>query len=176
MKKIITIQGSMNPHSRTNIVVQEFQKKLEEKKYPFESIDLREIQMDFCDGRKLEEYDKTVQSAYEKISKADILVFGMPVYCYSISGPLKNFIDITSDAMKNKQAGIICNAGSPFAYLAAAELQKILSFEAHVVTFQPVIKTSKADFTDGKLTGEKVFDKMDDLIANFSHCNCRQES
>ena len=59
-------------------------------------LDLRSFDMQFCDGRKLVDYNLDTQKVFQMINEADGFIIGMPVYCYSVSGPLKNFIDITS--------------------------------------------------------------------------------
>ena len=100
----------------------------------FETLDLRSFQMQFCDGCKLNEYNSDTQKAYEIIDKADGLIIGMLVYCYSVLGPLKNFIDITCSAVEEKVVDIICTTGSSISYLASADLAKILTYESRVLS------------------------------------------
>mgnify|MGYP001296316130 FL=1 len=92
------------------------------------------------------------------------MIIGMPVYCYSVSGPLKNLIDITSSAMENKVAGILCTTGSSMSYLASADLAKILAYESQVLSVQPVVCSSYEDFKNGKLESQKVHDKLNAMI------------
>lgn len=132
-------------------------------------IDLRNLKMEFCDGRETDEYSKDLQDAYFQIKNARVVVIGMPVYCWSVSGPLKNFLDITAEAFEKKPIAIACNAGSPFAYLAASDLMKILSFESKALPLQPIIKTSAKDFEGReKLISPKVFEKMAELSDTIS--------
>ena len=130
----------------------------------FQTLDLRSFNMQFCDGRKLQEYNSDIQKAYEMVDTADALIIGMPVYCYSVSGPLKNFIDITSSAMEGKAAGIICTTGSSMSSLASADLAKILAYESHVLSIQPVVCSSYEDFNNGKLESPKVYEKLNRMI------------
>ena len=88
----------------------------------------------------------------------------MPVYCYSVSGVLKNFLDITCSAMENKYAGIVCNAGGVMSYLASADLMKILSYEVHALTVQPTVYAWGDDFKNGKITNEKVLHKAVHMV------------
>lgn len=167
MAKIIIIQGSLNKNAKTAIVINEVAKELLKKTSDFHLIDLRELNMEFCDGRKIEEYNKDMQQVYRELEKAKGYIIGMPVYQKSVPGPLKNFLDITAKAMKNKTAAIVCNAGSKMSYLAAAELAKILAFEENVTTVQPVVFTAKEDFTSNILSSEKVKEKIKELLENF---------
>ena len=165
MRKILVIQGSLNPKSKTAVVTREAEKVLNGfDGIEFQTLDLRSLEMQFCDGRKLKEYNSDTQKAYEMVDKADGLIIGMPVYCYSVSGPLKNFIDITSSAMEEKVAGIICTTGSSMSYLASADLAKILAYESHVLSIQPVVCSSYEDFNDSRLESQKVREKLNKMI------------
>ena len=167
MSDIILIQGSLNPQSKTSIILDETTKVLKDKNISHETIDLRKINLEFCDGRDLEKYNRDLQSAYKSMEEAKAYIIGMPVYCYSVSGPLKNFLDITCGSMENKHAGIVCNAGGIMSYLASSDLMKILSYEVHVLTVQPTVYAYGSDFKDGKITNEKVFGKIDDMVSRL---------
>ena len=147
MSKVLIIQASLNPQSKTAIVVGVAEKILNSlDEVDCQILDLRYFDMQFCDGRKLTDYNSDTQKAFEMINDADGFIIGMPVYCYSVSGPLKNLIDITSSAMEKKVAGILCTTGSPMSFLASSDLAKILAFESHVFSVQPVVCSSYEDF------------------------------
>ena len=165
MPKVLIIQGSLNPKSKTAVVASEAEKILNSlDEVDCQTLDLRSFDMQFCDGRKLTDYNQDTQKAFEMVNEADGFIIGMPVYCYSVSGPLKNLIDITSSAMENKVAGILCTTGSSMSYLASADLAKILAYESQVLSVQPVVCSSDEDFKDGKLESQKVHDKLNAMI------------
>ena len=168
MPQVVLIQSSLNPDSNTATMVLAAAELLDAKQIGREIIDLRDLELQFCDSRKLSEYNSDLQNAYKTIEEAQALLFGMPVYCYSLSGALKNFIDITAGAMEKKLAGILCNAGGKASYMASADLEKILAFESHVTTIQPNVYTTYDDYANGKLVGEKSLQKLGDLIDNLA--------
>ena len=170
MSKVLIIQASLNPQSKTAIVVGEAEKILNSlDEVDCQILDLRYFDMQFCDGRKLTDYNSDTQKAFEMINDADGFIIGMPVYCYSVSGPLKNLIDITSSAMEKKVAGILCTTGSPMSFLASSDLAKILAYESHVFSVQPVVCSSYEDFKDGKLKSRKVKEKLKNMIEVLLH-------
>lgn len=169
MPQVVLIQGSLNKESRTAILVDYASKEMKRAGLNVVLLDLRKIRMEFCDGRPLKEYHPEVQQAYQVIEKADAFVIGMPVYCYSVSGPLKNFIDITSGAMEKKIAGILCNAGGNQSYMSSADLSNILAYESHVTTIQPIVYSNYEDYDDQTLTGEKVKSKVRELVEHLTH-------
>ena len=168
MSQVVLIQGSLNKDSRTAILIDHAAEEMKRAGLEAVHLDLRNIQMEFCDGRPLREYHPEMQQAYQAIEKADAFVIGMPVYCYSVSGPLKNFIDITSGAMEKKIAGILCNAGGNRSYMASADLSNILAYESHVTTVQPIVFSSYEDYDDQSLTGAKVKSKIRELVDHLA--------
>ncbi|MDD9953849.1 MAG: NAD(P)H-dependent oxidoreductase [Candidatus Woesearchaeota archaeon] len=163
---IIVIQGSLNENSRTAIVVQETVKHLKEQNIEHELIDLREHELPFCNSPKIETYDENTQALYKKLEKAKGYIIGMPVYQYSVSGVVKNFIDLMAGAMYYKPVGIICNSGGVRSYLASAELMKSLSFEVWSICVQPTIHTWSGDFEDGKIKNDKAIAKLPIMVEN----------
>ncbi|MEK7618901.1 MAG: NADPH-dependent FMN reductase [Patescibacteria group bacterium] len=162
--RIALIQGSLNPHSNTALLIDAVATMLEKRGIGHETLDLRHVDMDFCDGRPLEKYNEATRNAYALLERGDAYIIGMPVYSYSISGALKNLIDITAPAMKKKVAGILCNSGGTRSYLASVDLMKILSFEADVVTVQPVIHTDRDTFKERTLFDDHVPELMTEMI------------
>jgi NAD(P)H-dependent FMN reductase len=168
MPQVVLIQGSLNKESRTAILIDHTAEEMKTAGLETTLLDLRNLQMEFCDGRSLKEYHPDLQQAYQSMKKADAFVIGMPVYCYSVSGPLKNFIDITSGAMEKKIAGILCNAGGKQSYMASADLSNILAYESHVTTVQPIVYSSSEDYNDHILTSDKVKSKVRELVDHLA--------
>ena len=167
MSDIILIQGSLNKNSKTSIIIDEVITILKDKKINYELIDLKKLELQFCDGRDLKEYNQDLQNAYKTMEVGKAYIIGMPVYCYSVSGPLKNFLDITCGAMENKVSGIVCNAGGIMSYLASAELMKILSYEVSCLSIQPTVYAWGNDFKDGKIVNEKVLKKANEMVSKL---------
>lgn len=167
MKKICVIQGSLSKDSKTRIVIDKVIESLESKEVQVELIDLRDLELQFCDGRDIEQYNDDMQKAYRTMLASDAFVIGMPVYCYSFSGVLKNFLDITCDAMAEKPFGIVCNSGGPRSYLASADLVKMLTFEVNCLPVFPTIHTSSGDFENGEIKNAKIFEKIENMTDNL---------
>lgn len=163
MVKIVCIKGSLNKESRTSILIDEVIVSLEKKKIKVEVIDLRDINLEFCDGRPTEEYNADMQKALKTIKNADAEIIGMPVYQYSIAGPLKNFLDITTEAFNYKVVGIAMNSGGIRSYLAADHLMRVLSFEAWALPIMPIVHTQIKDFENNKIKNEKVLEKIEQM-------------
>ena len=125
MKKIILLQPSLRKSSLTAEILQEFQNLLVGNEYfrsqniGIETIDLREKNLEFCDGRELSAYNSDVQEIYQQLKSADIIILGFPVYHYAISGVLKNLLDICGEALTGKRVGVIISALLPDCQMAS---------------------------------------------------------
>ena len=163
--KVLCIQGSLNPESNTNVLLRKVFDRLEGVKKSF--LDLRDIKLEFFDGRDLAGYHEDIQVAAKEVEESDAFVIGLPVYCYSVSGVLKNFLDIVCGAMEEKPFAIVSASGSERSYLATAELQKILVFEVRARPVPRVVFASGKDFKDGALVNADVEKRLDQLSKEF---------
>lgn len=164
MKKVVVVQSSLREKSNTAILCETLELKLTEKNIPNSGLDLRNMELQFCNGASLESYNSDMQSAYQQMSEADIIIFGMPVYQYSMSGVLKNFIDVCGGALAGKQIGVLVNAGGPNGYMASRDLLDCLYYEYATTNISPTPYAWSMDFVDGAIANKKVLEKIDELV------------
>jgi FAD reductase [NAD(P)H] len=163
MKKLTIIQSSLRKWWNTEIVCKVFAEKCTEIGIDVSYIDLKDIKMDLCDARPFEQYSDDIQNTYKMMQKSEVVVFGMPVYQYSMSWVLKNFIDICWESVSGKPIWIIVNSWWPNCYMASQDLFNVLQFEYATTNIMPTPFTWSADFKDWKVSNEKVLDKLDEL-------------
>jgi len=73
-----------------------------------ETINVRDLDVELCDGRDPALYEGDTKTLIEKIVTADALILGTPVYRGSYTGILKNVFDvIPNDALVGKPVGIV---------------------------------------------------------------------
>ncbi|HJA72842.1 MAG TPA: NAD(P)H-dependent oxidoreductase [Candidatus Limosilactobacillus faecipullorum] len=85
-----------NTGSNTITVLETLQKELSQQASDAEItlLDLRKLNLVFSDGRDFREYNGDTRLVADTIMNADALIFGTPVYQASISGALKNVLDL----------------------------------------------------------------------------------
>ena len=95
-----------------------------------ELIDLREYEVEFSVGAPLSDYNDDTWDVVNKMLSADFLVFGTPIYQASISGALKNLLDLfPENAFKYKVTGIVATGWSNKHYLVPEyQLKPVLSY------------------------------------------------
>ena len=169
MKNLIFISSSLSENSLSANLINYVDSIIVKKKVQTKIIDLREFNIPFCDGRNIDNYNPSIRNLYDEIKNCDYLIFGFPVYCYSISGVMKNFLDIFSLAMKDKYYGVCASAGSKMSYLAISDLYKILKFQSNATGVMPNVLVSNSDIQNGifnKETEKLVNQMLSSLINN----------
>lgn len=81
-------------------------------------LDLRNYDMQFCDGRKPELYNDDTREIIKAVSEADFFLVGCPIFNGSMPAPLKNVFDIVPpDVFRHKVMGFVANGGTYQHYL-----------------------------------------------------------
>ncbi|RDW20941.1 NADPH-dependent FMN reductase [Oceanobacillus chungangensis] len=95
-----------------------------------ELIDLREYDVEFSVGAPIALYNDDTMDVVKKILSADFLVFGTPIYQASISGALKNLLDLLPEnAFKYKVTGIVATGWTNKHFLVPEyQLKPVLSY------------------------------------------------
>ena len=163
-KKILLIQGSLSPFTKTAVLIHEAAACLKRRTIDHEILDMRSLDVDIWDNRPIEKYTPDTQTAHAMITDATAYLFAVPVYAQSVSGAIKNIVDIAGTAMKAKPAGILCYSDTTHSYSASLEFIRILSEKAHTKTLKPVIHTYLEDFKGDTIYKEGIYQLIEELI------------
>lgn len=99
MKKILVVQGGGRPHGNTAQLVEAFAKGARDAGHLVEIISLRKSEVNGCIGCNACRYGKpcvqkdSFNSLVPKIKAADLIVFASPLLFWTLSSPLKAFIE-----------------------------------------------------------------------------------
>lgn len=134
--KIVGISGALSGQ-KTSQMVQDclYAAKKANSGVEIELIDLKDFDVEFMQGLPLSYYNDDTQTVVNKILKADGLVIGTPIYQASISGSLKNLLDLMPErAFNGKVVGYISNAGSEKHFMVAQfNLEPIIHFLGGII-------------------------------------------
>ncbi|WP_017729143.1 NADPH-dependent FMN reductase [Halalkalibacterium ligniniphilum] len=134
--KLVGISGTV-VGSKTKVLVEKVIEEVTkyDPKIEVELLDLKEYDVQFCDGRDPSAYTGDTKEVIEKVLSADCFVIGTPIFQASLSGALKNLFDLLPvDALRKKVIGFIANGGTFQHYLVVEnQLKPIVSyFRAYV--------------------------------------------
>ena len=131
-----------------------------------ELIDLREYEIEFFNGAPLADYNADTWNVVQKITSADFLLFGTPIYQASISGALKNLFDhLPEYAFRNKVTGMVATGWSNRHFLVLEyHLRSILSYFKGLVPSENVfIHNDAFDIESEAFIDERVTERIQKL-------------
>lgn len=170
MVKIVGIAGSLRPDSYSQKALIIAAQRVEALGAEVEMIDLRQMQLPFCDGGKEYPDYPDVERLQNAVSRADGIILVTPEYHGSVSGVLKNALDLMSfEQLSGKVAGFISILGGQVNSNALNDLRLILRWvHGWVIPEQIAIGQAwKAFSPEGKLLDEKLSQRFDEFAQSL---------
>ena len=178
---VLGIVGSVSETSRTRAAVEvALDAAAETHGVDTELLHLAEYDLATADGRGLDAYEGDTAAALEKIVEADAYVVGTPVYRGSLSGALKNLLDMVPRGtwqadvapFEDAAVGLVATGATNHHYLAIDhELRPIFGFFGAHTVGGSVYATddhfgddrAAADHSDEAVTDDEIRDRLADL-------------
>ncbi|MFM7426725.1 MAG: NADPH-dependent FMN reductase [Elainella sp.] len=170
MVKIVGISGSLRPDSTSFQALQTAVQRVEALGAEVEILDLRQLNLPFCDGGNDYSAYPDVARLSQTVQAADGLILATPEYHGSVSGVLKNALDLMGfEELSGKVTGLISVLGGQSNSNALNDLRIILRWvHGWVIPEQIAIGQSwKAFGEDGKLLDEKLSQRFDDFAQSL---------
>ncbi|MCQ6282422.1 NADPH-dependent FMN reductase [Bacillus sp. EB600] len=164
--KLLGISGTI-VGSKTAITVNQVLEEVK-KNYPeveVELLDLRQYNIDFCDGRDPSAYTGDTKLVMDKIASSDFFLIGTPIFQASLSGVLKNLFDLLPvDTFRDKVMGFVATGGTYQHYLVIEnQLKPIASyFRAYIEPNQVYLHTNHFN-SKNEIVDEEVKERLQRL-------------
>ncbi|TMW72310.1 NADPH-dependent FMN reductase [Alteribacter natronophilus] len=164
--KILGISGTILG-SKTAVLVESVLKRIEENnpEADVELLDLRDYEMEFCDGRPVEKYGSDTREIVRIISEADAYLVGTPIFNGSIPAPLKNVFDLVPPAVfRHKVMGFAANGGTFQHYLVIENQLKPIAGYLRCFVAPGFVYAQQSCFNDQNvITDQDLLGRIDDL-------------
>ncbi|HIK18453.1 MAG TPA: NAD(P)H-dependent oxidoreductase [Leptolyngbyaceae cyanobacterium M33_DOE_097] len=170
MVKFVGLAGSLRPDSYSQLALRLAGDRLKALGADVEILDLRDMTLPFCDGGKEYPDYPDVERLRQAFLNADGFLLATPEYHGSVSGVLKNALDLMSfDQLDGKVAGMISILGGQSNSNALNDLRTILRWvHAWVIPEQVAIGQAwKAFDQNGKLVDEKLSQRLDEFAQSL---------
>ncbi|WP_254174309.1 NADPH-dependent FMN reductase [Planktothrix pseudagardhii] len=170
MVKIVGLAGSLRPGSHSYQALMEVAKRVEVLGVEVEILDLRSLNLPFCNGEDHYPDYPDVEKLQETVKQADGLILATPEYHGSVSGVLKNALDLMSfEHLEDKVVGLISVLGGQSNSNALNDLRVIMRWvHAWVIPEQVAIGQAwKAFNSDGKVIDEKLSQRFDEFAQSL---------
>ncbi len=164
MVKVVGILGSLRPDSYSALALQQAIERVQALGAEAEILDLREMNLPFCDGGSEYPNYPDVELLRSKVKAADGLILTTPEYHGSVSGVLKNTLDLMSfEHLSDKVTGLISVLGGQSNSNALNTMRIIVRWvHGWVIPEQIAIGQAWQAFdTEGKLKDEKLAERFD---------------
>lgn len=164
MVKIVGLNGSLRPNSYAYQALEQAVQRVKQFDAEVEVIDLRQMQLPFCNGG--DEYTDfpDVEKLRKIVKAADGLILATPEYHGSVSGVMKNALDLMSfEHLAGKVTGLISVLGGQSNSNALNDLRVIMRWvHAWVIPEQIAIGQAWQVFSEkNELKDDKLIQRFD---------------
>lgn len=170
MVKIVGIGGSLRSDSTSYKALSVAAERVKAQGAEVEILDLRQMNLPFCNGGDDYPDYPDVEKLRQTVKEAQGLILSTPEYHGSISGVLKNALDLMSfDELSNKVTGVISVLGGQSNSNALNDLRIVMRWvHAWVIPEQIALGQSwKAFGSDGQLQDEKLSQRFDQFAQSL---------
>ncbi len=164
MVKVVGIIGSLRTDAYSALAMQQAINRVKDLGAEVEILDLREMTLPFCDGGSEYPDYPDVEVLRDKVKAADGLILATPEYHGSVSGVLKNALDLMSfEHLSGKVAGLISVLGGQSNSNALNDLRIIVRWvHGWVIPEQIAVGQAWQAFdSEGKVKDEKLSQRFD---------------
>jgi FMN reductase len=159
------VLGSTTPPGRIHRALEGAIERAGDRGTTADLVDLGTLDLGFADGTPIADLGDDTAATIAAIESAGAVILATPIYRGSLSGSLKNLVDLTPvPALQGKVVGLVAMGASDHHFLGAERhLRDVLAFFGAVV--MPVaVYLNGGDFEDG-VPGERAATVLDELFA-----------
>ena len=143
--KIAIISSSLNKKSHSLILSEYAKKLLESSNIDVQLINMKDYSLPLCCAEEAFN-DANVLKIKSILTPVDSIIFSTPIYNYEVNAVLKNLLDLTGDAWKEKLVGMMCSAGGNNSYMALMGFANSLMLNFRCIIIPRFVYASKDVF------------------------------
>lgn len=163
MKQLV-ISCSLSPTSHSALLARRLVDLLSERDEEAELIDLRYLELPFCDGGACYR-NANVEMLSEKIESAGAIALAVPIYNYDVGGAARNLIALTGSAWDDQIVGLMGAAGGQRSYMSLVPFANSLMLDFRCIIIPRYVYASRQSFDNGRISDPAI----DDRLAGLAH-------
>ncbi len=161
MRQLI-IACSLSARSKSARLAELLRQSVEEIGDEVELIDLRRLELPFCDAGACYENENVVLLR-RMIEAADAVTLAVPIYNFETGGSTRNLLALTGRAWLGKVVGMVAAAGGERSYMAVMPLASSLMLDFRCLVLPKFVYASKAAFDEEGEVSPDVQERIDEL-------------
>jgi len=149
--RIVAVIGAVTPPGRLTAAVTAMLESARADGHGVTVIDLGSVKLDFADGRPASDHDDDSATVLAAIDAAECVLLATPVYRATLTGALKNLLDLVPvEGLRNKPVGILAMGATAHHFLGAeSHLRDILAWFG-AFTLPTAVYLQGSDFDSGQ--------------------------
>jgi len=159
----LILSSSLSVNSRSYLLCKAVEQELISKGNNITFVDAKEIPMQPFHRETSEE----MKALSEQVGKADNIIIGMGVHCYSINDSLKVLLEGCFGKATGKFFGILCAAGGERSYLVTQHLTQICMNESRMMQLPRVVYATGNDFTENRIISKELSERIELFSEEF---------
>ena len=159
----LILSSSLSENSRSYLLCKAVEQELISKGNNITFVDSKEIPMQPFHR----EISKEMKALSEQVGKADNIIIGMGVHCYSINDSLKVLLEGCFGKATGKFFGILCAAGGERSYLVTQHLTQICMNESRMMQLPRVVYATGNDFTENRIISKELSERIELFSEEF---------
>jgi len=167
MTSITAILGSVTPPGRLSSAISGALERAASAGHTTTLLDLGQLRLGFADGTPVEQLTDDTPRLVSAVSEAGAVILATPVYRATITGALKNALDLLPiEALQAKPVGVVAMGATLHHFLGAeSHLRDILAWFG-AWQLPTGVYLSSADFAEGRLI-DGAAQSLDALVASL---------
>ena len=166
MTRLVAVVGAVTPPGRLNAAVAlAVAMAASRPDVSATLLSLADYRVSFADGRPIGQFTDDTPAVVGRLAEADAVLLASPVYRGTITGALKNLLDLAPlDALRGKPVGIVAMGASPHHYLGVDwHLRAILAWFGALAAPTSVYLES-SHFREGQLADDAARGALSELV------------
>lgn len=155
----LVISCSLSPTSHSALMARRLVDLLSERGERAELIDLRNLELPFCDGGVCYR-DANVGMLSEKIQTAGAVALAVPIYNYDVGGAARNLVALTGSAWNDQIVGFMGAAGGQRSYMSLVPFANSLMLDFRCVIIPKYVYASRQSFDNGRISDPAIEDRL----------------
>lgn len=168
--KIAVISGTL-VGTKPAVLANHAVERLKQKNIEVVYINFKDYELEFCDGRPTEEYNKHTQDVIRLLEDVQGFIISTSILHALIPGVLKNFFEVLPMSIfRNKIIGYIASAGNEKHYLAIEYSLKPLASYLNALSLPKYVLSLSSDFNKSdEIINKGIVTEIEELVNNVIH-------
>lgn len=165
---ILVLSTSLRADSRSRVLAATAHRQLLASGHAATLLDLRDFPLPIYDDSTAHLHPN-VTALTDRLRAADALLVATPIYNYDITAALKNVVELTGSAWRNKVVGFLCAAGGDNSYMSILSFANSLMLDFRTMIVPRFVYATGAAFEGNTLTDADIVQR----IAELTHTTAR---